>query len=330
MKKITAYLTILLAFTAINCSSNNGGGSSNSTTRNLTGNVPENSTPALMKGATTIAPCQANTILATSSSGSTTQGSIAADCTFSIELAVGQSYVISFLNGDTFVATLIFDTGISGTASSLPLASGDGAINLGSITFTGSVASPTSNPLIHVDDDHDGISDFDDSDDDNDGINDDEEDDCDLDGHRDDMDADLSCSSNDSTPRMFEVKPHDDQHTELGRDTVDPDQRISARVSCTLDDSTLDNTTFHVESEAGDAVECTFATETHSYGSRIVCGHASLQTDTVYTLTIAGLKCQDGQAITEASSQFLTDSENTDDGSKEDELDDSSSSGEDD
>lgn len=328
MKTTTTYLTIALALVAIGCSGGSGSSSSSTTTRNLTGSVPENSTPALVKGVDT-ASCQADTILATDSSGTTTQADVASDCTFSIELAVGESYAISFLNGDTFVATLIFDSGVSGTSSSIPLSSGDGTISLGSITFTGSVATPALNPLTRCDEDDDGTSDFDDSDDDNDGIDDDAEEDCDLDGHRDDMDADLSCSDSTDSAHVFEVKPRNNPHTDRGRDTVDPEQRISARIGCTVDTSTVNSTTFHVESAAGEEVECTLATESHSYGSRIVCAHDPLAADTVYTLTISGITCEDGQVVTDVTSSFLSESEDDDEGSPEDELDDSSSSDDD-
>ena len=129
---------------------------------------------------------------------------------------------------------------------------------------------------------------------------------------------------------VFEIKPRNDPHTNRGRNTVDPEQRISARIGCDVDSTTVNDTTFHVESSDGLTVECTLATESHSYGSRIICAHDPLEANTVYTLTISGIACEDGQLVAEATSSFLTESEDDDEGSPEDELDDASSSDDDD
>ncbi|MBU0504895.1 hypothetical protein KJ708_02785 [bacterium] len=150
------------------------------TARNITGTVADSGSSNLMKletasteSATT--ECFADTVIATNSAAETTTAIVDEACLFSLSLAVGKSYVISFSLEGEFVATLIVD---DETASSFKVSSDGTTMDLGEISIEDFLAYPEHSPLEYLDEDEDGLSDWDDLDDDNDGIEDEEEDYC--------------------------------------------------------------------------------------------------------------------------------------------------------
>jgi len=325
---------ILIAFgmaliLATGCSGGSGTSSGGSSTRAVTGNVSNpggNVNQALMAGLAAVADdCSADTVMATDTSGNSTQASVSDDCSFSLTLDVGTSYVVSFLMEDEFVASLIFDTGNGDTTSVISVSDGSSAIGLGQITITGNVAEPASNPLSQCDEDDDGLDDYDDSDDDGDEVDDADEEDCDLDGYSDDDDSDDSdCEGDDnqSSGQIKDVKPRNDPHTDLGEDRVDLDKDIRARIHCTVDPSTVTAQTFMVESEDGEPLDCTFSFDETSSGTRITCDHNGFADDTVYTATLNGILCEDTTAVESGSWTWLTETEDDDEGCEEDDRDD--------
>lgn len=135
--------------------------------------------------------CVVDEVIATNSAGETTSATIDSSCGFSLSLTLGKSYVISFLQDDQFVATLIVNNSSGGPESSIVfVGAGATPIQLGSITLDEGKGYPERQPAEQSDRDEDGSNDYDDEDDDNDDENDDEEEDCDSDGHWDDDDED--------------------------------------------------------------------------------------------------------------------------------------------
>lgn len=319
-QRIRAFSLAGMLIFLVSCAGGAGGGSS-SDTRALTGNVSGESPPALK--AQTSDDCAADTVIATDASGNTTTASVNEACDFTMDLQIGQSHVISFSSDGTFVATLIFDSGVGGfTSSDFKIGTGSGAIDLGLVTIRGKLATPEKEPKEQTDEDDDGVNDLEDDDDDNDGVEDElESEDCDLDGVEEGDDEGEDCEEED-TARVLEVKPRNDPHPELGEDRVDLDKEVKARISCEVDQDTVTSETFRVASDS-DTVACSFdfSGSGHS-GNRIECEHeADFLPDTVYTVTIDGVRCLDGREVTPRSWRWLTEEEDDDDGDIEDELD---------
>lgn len=282
--------------------------------KTLTGTLPtESGTNFLMADDTT--SCSADTVIATDTSGETVSSEVASDCSFSITLQTGKNYVISFALNDEFVATLFFDSGVSGiTTPTLPVDSDSGTINLGSITITGDAATCEKNPLGEVDSDEDGTDDYADEDDDDDGTYDIAEDDCDLDGLLDDYDDELDCEEDVTDfARVLDVRPNAHRHRHhLWGDLVNLRKKVRARIACFVDADTLDNDSFRVESEFGDQIECDFRLRRyhrHDHRqSKVICRHGldPFEANTIYTATIEGLMCEDGRPVQEVSWSWHT------------------------
>ena len=281
------------------------------------------------------ASCTSDIVIATDTSGDTVSSEVTADCSFSLTLNTGKNYVISFALNDEFVATLFFDSGVSGiTTPTLPVDNDNGSIDLGSITITGDTATCENNPLEEVDTDGDGTDDYTDEDDDEDGTYDIAEDDCDLDGLLDDYDDEQNCGEEmDDFARVLDVRPNRHRHRHhLWGDLVNLRKKVKARIACYVDPDNLDNENFRVESEFGDQIECDFRLRRyhrHDHRqSKVICRHEldPFESDTTYTATIDGLMCEDGRPVQEVSWSWHTKLRPDDlidyDGDYEDDLED--------
>lgn len=269
--------------------------------------------------------CLADTVIATDTAGETTVTSVDSACDFTLELAIGSSYVISFTEDGSFLATLIFDSGIVGfTSSDLTMTAGVGAIDLGPISISGNLAVPENEPEAETDEDGDGLDDLEDEDDDDDGVEDElDGEDCDLDGIEEGDEEDEECGE-ETTARVLEVKPRNDPHTDEGEDRIDLDKDVKARLSCEVDQSTVTEETFRVDSPS-DVISCTYKfSGSGRSGNRIECEHddQDFLPDTVYTATVDGVKCLDGRDVTPRSWSWLTEEDDDDKGDVEDDLDD--------
>ena len=153
--------------------STTGGG--DTTTRVISGSVLAPAPDVALRVDALVADdCLADTILATTISGTTTSAIVNNEgCGFSLTLDVDQSYSISLIKDEQFVATLIFDTGSGYSSSNLFVVDGSTTIDLGAILVNGTVATAENEPLDQIDCDDDGVSDLDDDDDDNDDDDDD-------------------------------------------------------------------------------------------------------------------------------------------------------------
>lgn len=326
----------MIGITACQGSSTSGSATSSSDTRALTGSVSSaettNSNSSFLQNDSSL-DCEADQILATDSTGESLSTDVDANCDFSISLILGKSYNISFLKNSEFIASLIFSRRLNGdTTSTIPVSEGTGAIDLGSIIFSGNVASPEQNPLHHCDFDGDGISDYDDDDDDGDGTYDDNESDCDLDGFDDDFDlsSDDSClpgGGNSSLGGLIlRVKPFD------GAPDVDLDKDVRIDVGCRLDRTTVTNDTVIVMDADLNQMTCDLRVEPEHFHDKIVCRHRDepFTANTTYTVTLDGLYCDDDTQIETVSWNFSTELQDDDDGDLEDELNDDSSDDSDD
>lgn len=327
MKK--PYTQLFLLIIGLSLIAGCGGGTSGTAaddtegdSRTVTGSLASAGGAGLMKGLHAD-DCEADMIIATTTSGETSSADVEEDCSFSLSLSVGRSYVISLALDDDFIATLIFDSGIRGdTTSVLPLSSG-GILDLGIITIFGNVATAEHEPLDECDQDGDGEDDLEDEDDDDDGVEDEEEEDCDFDGSLDDYDEDdgeCEEGEDENIAYILSVKPYDDPE---GWDPVDLEREVKARIDCEVDESTVTSETFYVVSEDGEhMVECNY--EFSGSGSKIECDHDDFEDflpDTYYSATIDGVMCLDGRAVETLSWIWLTEAEDTDEGCREDELD---------
>ncbi len=308
-----------------------GSGSGSETSRTLTGEVSSSQAALSMKNAAS--SCAADTVLATNTSAETVSADVAEDCSFSIDLAIGSSYAISFLLEDSFVAALVFDTGITGfSGANLPISGGDSAIDLGVVTFSGSIAMAENEPLDQCDSDEDGLSDFEDDDDDGDEVDDDSESDCDLDGIWDDYEeSDCEDEVSDGSPRVLEVKPRNNDDDEGDDDEMEESDRVSlgkevkARISCIVNPETVTEETFQVASSDGETVACDYeiSDDEDDAQSRIKCHHEEdFLADTEYTATLTGIQCEDGQEIPAVSWSWMTETEGDDEEDFEDLFDD--------
>lgn len=300
-----------------------------SSTRTISGEIPASTSAGLTRALST-GSCAADTIIATDTLGTAQSADVSSeDCSFTITLTTGKSYVIAFVLDDEFVATLTFDSGIAGFSSSvLPLSGGDSTVALGTITLSGKIALPEANPLDFVDSDDDGVNDSDDADDDADGTEDEAEDDCDLDGVIDDHDDDSECEddeaeSDSNTAQVFKVRPAN--ATESDENGVDLDKKVKARIGCQVLEDSVNAESFSIISENGASLSCEFkfSGSEHDF-TTIKCEHEDedFLPDTSYTATIEGVLCEDGRSVENISWQWTTETEDDDEGDVEDEFDD--------
>jgi hypothetical protein len=298
-------------------------GTSTSDTIEITGSVQGRSAN-LAKGSSSAATgCEADTVVATDSDDDTIEGDVDEDCNFSIRVPHGRSYALSLLLRGTFVASLAYESGISGFSTPLlPLLLSRRPIVLGPIVIVGTRGTPTYQPLAYVDSDGDGIMDADDSDDDNDGVDDAQEDDCDADGIADDFDESVDCSdvnTNTSLARVLVARPHHNRGCRLlhrlgrkGRCHRVPLRRaVTAWVNCRVDRTTVTAETFRVEAD-GEAVDCHYRFKRWKLRPRkahiLRCRHRSdpFAADAIYTATIDGVLCKDGTPVAPRSWSWLT------------------------
>ena len=154
-----AAIAISVVVSAVIISSCGGGSSSTAasaqtSTRALIATIE--APAAEISGAKVASYCSAvASAVATATDGTTVSDSSLADCSLMLDLVIGKTYVISFLDADgEFYATL------TGQAGSLfPISAGSVAIDLQSISFSGGVATPSGNFLAYLDSDGDGIAD---------------------------------------------------------------------------------------------------------------------------------------------------------------------------
>lgn len=336
LKQITLVASVFLLASCggSGSSSDSTTGGGDTTTRVMSGSVLAPTPNVTARVSNLVADdCLADTILATTVAGTTTSATVNNEgCTFSLSLEVDQSYSISLIKDDQFVATLIFDTGSGYSSSNLFVVGGSTAIDLGAILVNGTVATAENEPLDQNDCDDDGVSDLDDDDDDNDDVRDHDEDDCDLDGVIDDHDDDEDmCDAIDSTTtaQVYEVKPRDeegnDDHDDDGEhEGVDLDKDVRARVGCLVDEATVTSETFSVVGNEV-ALVCTYAisTDDSEEESNIKCLHSDpFLADTTYTATLDGVMCLDGRTVESVTWTFNTAISDDSDGDSEDDFDD--------
>lgn len=184
-------------------------------TRTVTGSVPKTQT-SLVARADVIIPtfsCVADEVVATDSVGEATTENMDTDCTFSIELIVGEVYSFGFALKGSQVATMAFSHSSETLPTSvLAIGAGDAPLDFGRITIEGSSGYSETEPSTVNDLDEDGIVDYDDEDDNNNGIPDTHEEDCDLDGFWDVYDADTAGCTEDETANG-EVEEDDPEET---------------------------------------------------------------------------------------------------------------------
>lgn len=322
MKK---YFVVLLILFVVSCGS--------STSSSLGGSEIGNpSTPSrALLGLFQDNNCNIDKVIATDSLGQTTSGNLAEDCSFSIDLEADKAYAISFVRDDIFVASMIFNQGISDLDSTVFFMSEDDeAVDLGEIVINGTDAFPENQPSAQNDQDNDGINDFDDDDDDNDGQLDDQEIDCDLDGYLDDVDEDDDCDeedeNNEDNEGGEEDEDEDDEDDENSNDQeqniilqVNPrngavgvslDRELKVRTGCEIDIQTLNNDTFSISSSE-ETIACDF--DLNANNTRIDCDPIEdfLPLET-YTVVIEGVECRNGDIIPTTSWQFTTNNEDED------------------
>ncbi len=316
----------------------NNNNNNSSSSRQLTGSVPaltQGSNLSSLHDGEEPGECAADTIIATDSSAETVSVAIDEDCDFAVTLEIGKSYVLSLSHENSFVATLIFDTGASFSSDNVTVGAGSGPIQLGEITITGNVAIPEFEPCDQMDTDDDGVVDFDDEDDDGDGIEDEFEDDCDLDGFLNDHDFDMEdCDEGeedeedeeDDEAYVLEVKPRNDSHPELGEDRVDLDRDIKARINCSVDSDTVNEDTFIIYHD-DEELDCNYRGNSHGKGklgtqTTIECEpNEDMHSDALYTALIDGVMCRDGREVETVAWSWLTEPYDDDEGHYEDYLD---------
>lgn len=142
-----------------------GGTEAPSDMRAITGSLANGTTAALTKntGKSGEHGCQADEVLAMDSEGRTSSGAFHEDCSFSLTVKTGAFYIITFLNGGEFVATITFNRIAS---SFLPVMANPLPLDLGKISRVGSQAlcDDEEGVLCPIDSDGDGIGLCDDAD----------------------------------------------------------------------------------------------------------------------------------------------------------------------
>ncbi len=305
-------------------------GSSNETSptaRQMTGQVVSG-TPALAIKLATAESCPVTEVMALNASGEVESSDIDENCSFSLDLENDQSYAVSFLADGVFAGTLIFQSGIDGFSDRVIKLDDSGTdIDLGQITLLDGVATPENNPLSFNDCDGDGVNDDEDFDDDDDGLKDYEEQDCDLDGFSDDDDLrdDLNddsqnCQEQDLSTGFRRVKPY------AGAEDVAIERDIRVSASCIVDQSSVSNDSFHVESADGTPLVGTFEFSDIGSENTIKFEHEeNMAIDTSYTVTLDGILCENGDALPAISFSFATETEDTSDISNSEQEDDDES-----
>lgn len=260
--------------------------------------------------------CANLTIIATNTQGQQVTGSFDSSCDFELNLPVSRAYQIRVFQNSAEFAELRFQRGATQLQSSvLRLDSSTTALNLGVLQISGSIATPEFEPYEQLDQDGDGIFDFDDSDDDDDGISDDDETDCDLDGFFDDEDEDDVCEADSSDDgdsedsdsgsggpsgqgQVLEVTPRNNQTD------VDVERDIEIRFDCTIDEATVDSSTIVVGSDT-DEITCSFELENEN--SRVGCEpQEDFLSSTTYTVTVDGVQCENGNEVEITEWSFTT------------------------
>ncbi|MBX7149524.1 Ig-like domain-containing protein [bacterium] len=257
------------------------------TTRNVIGTLTGPGASITATSRTIGDDCGADTLIATNSLAETITASVGSDCSFSITLDIGKAYALALLKDDTFIASFIFNNTLS-TISSITLIIADGTddIDLGNITINGNRASCE----LEIEQ---------------------EDNDCDLDGYPDGFDDDESCDDNndegdggsddETDASILEVSPRN------GENEVSIDEEIEVRFACTLDEATVNNTTFSITDDLDNTISCTFDIE----DDQVSCEHATnFDLNTVYTVTLSGITCNDATEIPETSWSFTTETEN--------------------
>jgi hypothetical protein len=282
-------------------------------TRNLQGSVPASEDDTTLLRAATANGCAADSVIATDTDdAATTTAEVAEDCSFVLSLEVEKAYAIEFSLDGTVIGALSFNVGGDAFPSSfLFVTAGDSAIDLGVITFNGTVATATENPADQTDLDGDSINDSSDTDDNNDNSSDDDEQDCDLDGIRDLYDTDISSCQDTTASQLnlvpvLEVSPRSNAGLVGSLLGVGLTEAVKARVSCALDPTTITASTFSVVDTQGHAISCIY--NLSSDGKIVTCTHTdnSFAMLTTYTATLQGLACTDGSLIETTSWSWKT------------------------
>lgn len=253
--------------------------------------------------------CAADTVRVINSRGVSREVEIDADCGFTVSLPVRKAYLFRFLKNAVPVGSL-FIPRVSDAYSAYVavVAASVSPLALGRITIAQGLARAQYHPDAQNDLDGDGESDDTDDDDDGDGTSDDDEDDCDLDGIPGELDeATDSCddAAATGTVPVLRVKPRN----ELLFERVSLHEAVGALVACEIDADSLTAATFRVDSDAGVAIACQL--HIHESGSGVVCRHDSdpFAPDTVYTATLEGLECQNGNVVRTRSWSWRTEDE---------------------
>ena len=252
--------------------------------------------------------CLSDTVFALDSSGNETQSSVDENCNFRMSLTSGAGYEFYFTFEEEFVASMFFVVNSENDESNTVVLSGNEDFDLGLISFASGRCSPQNDPYRTNDRDGDGIFDFDDDDDDDDGIFDILEEDCDFDGFFDDFDDEDACEfveADENEESVLDVFPRDDSDFEDNDKLVRLTDDVRFRVSCRIDTDTITSENIRIVS-GSDEIACDFST--NSSQNRIECEHDNdpFLPDSIYTVTIENLRCDNGNSIENAEWSFVT------------------------
>lgn len=249
-------------------------------------------------------------VVGTDETGSTTTASTDDTGSFTIDLPVGHTYVVSFFSGQTLLGILSFSIDQAGTfdTTAFRLNSGDDSLSLGNIICTAGACSGDVNPLCSLDRDDDGSVDCEDADDDNDSVDDVDENDRDHDGIDDDLEdgeeSDDDVASNDC--EVIRSRPYD------GEVGVDQDEEIKVRFSNALNVDTVTSESLYLSDVSGLIVaSITFENE-DEHGEARLNPASNLAPITEYTLHVSSsIQCNNGQSPSQnLEVSFTTDSNN--------------------
>lgn len=325
---LMAVSTLLIGCSGAGSVSGAAASESSATTREITGNVGSGTTSqsvskALRSTAPAGADCAADTVTASDSDGTQISADVDAACDFRLGVDPEQSYRVAFERNGSFVGTLTFDSGADGTMSAMvPRGPRRIALELGRITFSGSMGMPEFNPLASNDADDDGDVDLVDRDDDNNAVDDEDEPDCNHDGMPDGMQpehvrirAEAESTADARTARILQVKPDAWIGEPVGLKRI-----VKIMASCRIAADSVTAETFTVTTADGsDEIACDF-----SYGfwrpaprfleqrlprprQIVKCRHSEdFAANTEYTATIRGLTCLDGTPVENISWSWTT------------------------
>lgn len=314
---IVIIVSLFMPLLACNTTSTAGGteaGNPPTMKRALQGEVPSNTSSSVMAALqlNLTTNCVADTVIATPQTGTETTAEIASDCSFSILLDIETPYEISFERTGTLVGELSFlhNTDIFPT-SFLVLDEGTVAIDIGLVTFNDLTASPESEPATQVDQDGDGIVDLNDPDDNGDSVVDVVATDSDFDGIFDPYETVPPVTPTPEEPeeeelaKVLEVLPRNEAGLGNVNKVVSLDAVVKARVDCSIDPATVTASTFNVVDADGTSVSCNY--ELSSNDKVVSCRHqADFLTLTTYTATLSGVRCLEGNLVTETSWSWFT------------------------